>query len=176
MNVTIDDTIEAVERLYTTLSGSRPPPNGRRVPIPPEADPVVHVQEQLERMVSAVEWLVPRSSAPAPSWSPRAVVWVHESDLVLALDVPGVVARDVVIRVEPRAIVASGQRRAPWTQPPRNIAICDAPLGAFTFSFPLGDRVVPGQVSARLDDGVLTIRIHSSMHSKPETSQITIMS
>jgi HSP20 family protein len=174
MNVTIDDTIEAVERLYTTLSGKRPSPSGPRVPIPPEADPVVHVQEQLDRMLSAVDWLAPRPAPSAPAWIPHAVAWVHETDLVCAIDVPGVVARDLQVRVEPGAIVVTGQRRPPWAQPPRNVAACDVPLGPFLRSFALANPIAPEQVSARLDDGVLTIRIHGGTHTKSETSNVAI--
>ena len=174
MSVTIDDTIEAVERLYTTLSGKRPSQNGRGVPIPPEADPIVHVQEQLERMLSAVDWLAPRPVPSQPAFVPHAVAWVHENDPVVAIDVPGVVARDLQVRVEPTAIVVVGQRRPPWAQTPRSVATCDAPLGAFVRSFPLANRVGPEQLSARLEDGVLTVRIHTSMHSKPEASNVAI--
>lgn len=59
MNATIDESIARVERLYTTITGRRPPQQHGMAPIPPERDPFVHVEEQLERLVSAIEQLVP---------------------------------------------------------------------------------------------------------------------
>lgn len=173
MNGTIDETIERVEQLYTTLTGTQPPaPNGQRTPFPPESDPFHHVQEQLGRVVAAVERLVPIATTPRASWVPHALMWSDEADVVLALDVPGVARESVQVRVEPRGITVTGRRRAPWSQSPRAVVGCDAPLGTFARSFALPTRATPEQVSARLDDGVLTIRIHTS--TQPPPSQISI--
>jgi HSP20 family molecular chaperone IbpA len=170
MNATIDETIDRVEQLYRALTGNRPP-TGRHTVIPPEADPVGHVQEQLGHMMSLVERVMP--DVP-PQWMPHATVWVHDSDLLFALDVPGVLARDCEIRVEPTAVVVRGLRRPPWAHPPKTVAHCDLPLGTFARSFPLATRVAPDHVSARLDDGVLTVRVHAVARVEP--SQIPICS
>jgi HSP20 family protein len=170
MNATIDETIDRVEQLYRALTGNRPP-TGRHTVIPPEADPVGHVQEQLGRMVSLVERFVPGT---APQWMPHATVWIHESDLMVAVDVPGVLATDVEVRIEQAAITVRGLRRPPWAQPPKTVAHCDALLGTFMRSFPLAVRVAPEHVSARLDDGVLTVRLHANARAEP--SQIPICS
>ncbi|MBX3161016.1 MAG: Hsp20/alpha crystallin family protein [Deltaproteobacteria bacterium] len=174
MNATIDETIERVEQLYTVLTGKPPARlNGHRVMIPPEVDPAVHVQERLDRLVHEMEQLAPVAAAAPPMWIPRAVAWTQEGALVFALDVPGVVARDVQIRVEPLALVVRGIRRAPWPHPPHDLAACDAPMGAFARSFPVA-RVAPDQIGARLEDGVLTIRVHRGARAEP--SQIPIVS
>jgi HSP20 family protein len=173
MTTTIDETIERVEHLYTALTGLRPPTTGRRAPIPPETDPILHVQDQLCAMVDAVERIVPSSASSAPAWVPRALAWVHESDLVLAIDVPGVLARDLQIRVEPFALVVSGRRRAPWARTPQAVPACDAPLGTFARSFPLPGRVGADQIGARLDDGVLTIRVRPTPRTEPSQIPIT---
>lgn len=174
MNGTIDETIERLEQLYTTLTGTPPPaPNGQRTPFPPESDPLRHVQEQLGRVVAAAERLVPRSAASAATWIPNATVWTEEADLVLAVDVPGVSRENVEVRVEPRALTVTGRRHAPWSQYPRSIAGCDAPLGTFSRTFAIATHAAADRVSARLDDGVLTIRIHSTTQAPPSQISIT---
>jgi len=174
MQSTIDETIERVEQLYTTLTGNRAPqPNGGSAPIPPETDPLLHVQEQLGRMVSVAEQLF--ATAPVqPTWSPHALSWRDEGGLSIAVDVPGVTRDQLQIRVEPGAIVVSGQRRPPWMHPPTSVDGADAPIGLFTRSFWLGAPIAPEQVTARLADGVLTIRITTT--ERGETSQIPIRS
>jgi HSP20 family molecular chaperone IbpA len=173
MSATIEETIERVEQLYTALIGTRPPQtNGHRTPIPPEVDPIVHVQEQLGRMVSLAERLVPMTITP--EWIPSVTVWMHETDLVFAVDVPGVLARDVRIRVEPNAITVTGHRRPPWAQTPKHIAARETGFGAFARTFPLATRVTADQISARLDDGLLVVRVHNATRAEP--SQIPIMS
>ena len=177
MNVTIDETVERVEQLYTTLTGKRPPaPNGHGAAIPPESDPMLHVEQQVGRMVAAIERLLPRPTTPtasAPAWTPGAIVWARESELVLSLDVPGVSREDIQIRVQPLALTVIGQRRVPWTQQPPSIASCDAPLGEFARSFPLGAGITPDHVSARLEAGVLTVRVHSGTRAEPSQIPIT---
>jgi HSP20 family molecular chaperone IbpA len=173
MNAAISETIERIEHLYTTLTGRQPSDAHARAPIPPEAEPVVHVQAQLERMVSALEQLVLGSRTPEAAWVPRAAFWTDDTGVELVIDVPGVSRDDVQIRVEPLAITVTGRRRAPWSRPPRGVAGGDVPVGAFVRSFPLAAHVAPEQVRARLDGGVLTIRIHGGGRSEPTQVSIT---
>jgi HSP20 family protein len=174
MQSTIDETIERVEQLYTTLTGKRAPhPNGGSVPIPPETDPLLHVQEQLGRMVSVAEQLV-AMPLPQATWTPHALGWRDEGGLSIALDVPGVTRDQLQIRVDNGTITVSGQRKPPWTTAPASVDGCDAPLGLFTRSFWIGAPIAPEHVTARLADGVLTIRI--TANQRGETSQIPIRS
>ena len=174
MNATIDETLESVERLYTSLTGTRPPATTTPIAaLPPEVDPIVHVEQQLARMLAAVESLAP-AATPVPEWVPRAVAWTKDGELVLSIDVPGVARDDVRIRVQPLALTVSGKRRVPWPQAPRSVVSCDVPLGTFSRSFPLAAGVGPEQVSARLADGTLIVRVHAG--ARAEASQISIMS
>jgi HSP20 family protein len=124
-------------------------------------------------VVSAVEELVLSSRISAAPWVPRAAVWSDDGGVELVIDVPGVSREDVQIRVEPLAITVTGRRRAPWSRPPRGVAGSDVPIGAFARSFPLAAHVAPDQVRARLDGGVLTIRIHGG---RSEPAQVSITS
>jgi len=173
MNVTIDETLESVERLYMSITGRRPPTTSTPVAaLPPEVDPIVHVEQQLARMMSAVESLAPGMTR-APEWVPRAVAWTQDGELVLALDVPGVAREDVRVRVQPLALTVTGKRRVPWSQTPRSVVACDVPLGTFSRSFPLAAGVGTEQVSARLVDGLLIVRVHAGARTEPSQISIT---
>lgn len=163
--MTIEETIERVEQLYHALTGTRPPPANGCAVIPPEADPIAHVHDQIERMLDGVEQLLP----PAPAWTPRAQVYQHAGDTILAIDVPGVRREQLQIRAAPHAITVSGRR----PRPARSVLACDAPGGPFTRTFPLATPVASDQISARLDDGVLTIRIHAATRAQPSQVSIT---
>jgi len=111
MNATVDETLERVEQLYTAITGTRAPvTNDRRAAFPPEIDPIVHVEHQLERMIASVESLVP---VPTP-WSPRATMWREDEDIIIAVDVPGVPRENVRVQVEQNAVVVIGRRVAAW--------------------------------------------------------------
>jgi HSP20 family protein len=169
MTTSIEATIERVEQLYTSVTGSRPPtPSGQRAAFPPESDPVIYVEQQLERMLASIEQTVPVAGPPPFAWQPPAAVWNDDRDLVIAIDVPGVAREDLRVDVAHGAITVRGTRKAPWGQSPRTVADCDASLGTFVRSFSLAAPVARDQIAARLEAGVLTIRIHSS--TGPERS------
>lgn len=175
MNATIEQTIERIEQLYQTITGTRPPyRNGSAVPIPPESDPVVHVEEQLERMVTALEQLVP-SQRPSVAWTPRTVAWRDDEGIAVAVDLPGIARDQIDINVDKQVITISGQRHMPWTRarPARSVDTCDIAFGTFSRSFVFASQLVPEHVSARFDQGVLTIFVGSK---QGEPSQIPIRS
>lgn len=170
MNATIDETITRVEELFTMLVGKAPSTTSR-VPIPPEAEPVAHVEEQLGRLMSLVEQIAPRATTEMVMWRPLAWLAREESGgVAIAIDVPGVAASDVQIRVTPNAIVVSGRRARP-----QGVACSEMLFGAFSRTFPLNARVASEQVSARLQDGVLTICVYGE-GERAGDSEIPIMS
>jgi HSP20 family protein len=175
MNVTIDETIERIEQLYATLTGTSPPtPNGSSVRIPPETDPGQHVEKQLRQLLSAMDRFGVREPT-APAWIPRAIVTADRVALEIALDVPGVSRDDVQIVLEDRVLTITGQREvAPAVREDRRIETCELALGTFTRAFELPVHVAPENVIAHLAGGVLTIRIAAS--ARNESSQIPIRS
>jgi len=169
MNATVDETLERVEQLYTAITGTRAPvTNDRRAAFPPEIDPIVHVEHQLERMIASVESLVP---VPTP-WSPRATMWREDEDIIIAVDVPGVPRENVRVQVEQNAVVVIGRRVAAWGRGPRKPADGDTQVGTFARSFALAAPLAPEQLSARLDNGVLTIRLRGG--ARQRASQVSV--
>jgi HSP20 family protein len=163
VNQIIDDTIQRVELLYSTLTvGPVPPPNGH-VPIPPESDIARHVEAQLDRLAAAIERQVPASgpSAPTTAWTPRACMWSGENHLEIVVEVPGITRADLEIGVEDRALIVRGRRPTPWGARTTQIS-SELPVGAFERTFVLPIRVEPQDVAARLQDGLLAIRIQRS--------------
>lgn len=174
-NATIDEAIDRVEQLYTTLTGARPPHvNGHSAPIPPESDPLVHVEEQFARMMAVVAQLVP-GARPAVTWTPRAAVWRDEDGLALAIEIPGMTREQIRIDVDRGVLTVSGDRQPPWARARgvRSVDGCDAGFGSFSRSFALPVPVASEHVNARLDQGVLTIRISTV---RGDASQIQIRS
>lgn len=175
MNPTIDQTIERVEQLYWMITGTRPPRVSNSIaPIPPESDPVVHVEEQLERLAAALENVVP-SQRGSVAWTPRSVAWRDDDGIALAVDLPGITREQISINVDKQVITISGQRHMPWTRarPARSVDTCDVPFGSFSRSFVFASQLKPEHVSARFDQGVLTLFVGSK---QGEPSQLPIRS
>lgn len=153
MNTSIEDTIGRVEQLYTAITGQQPPHvNGNSQRIPPEIDPVRHVEEQLGRLVSAIDqrFVAGATATPAPTWVPSALAWSSENAFELAIDVPGVPREQLELRLWGQTLSVRGERRAPWGA---------SSLCSFARTFALPEPIELGQVSARLEAGVLRVRI-----------------
>jgi HSP20 family protein len=172
----IEETIGRVEQLYAAITGHQPPDvNGGVRRIPPETDPGRHVEEQLGRLLAAVETRFTPGAAPSPVWQPRTIAWQDELAYELAIDVPGVAREQIELRLEGPMLVVRGQRQPPWGDRdlPGVPDACEAPLGVFTRAFPLPERVEPARISARLEAGVLRIMIARGATAEPSQIAIT---
>jgi HSP20 family protein len=170
MNASIDETIERVEQLYFALTGTRPP-NIDGAPMPPETDPVRHVEDQMSKLFAAAEKLAPTTSAAA--WSPPVCAWHDEAGVYLAIDVPGVTRESLELELDGRRLVVRGTRVAPWPTAARPDG-CEVAHGAFTRAFAFAEHVEPEQLSARLEAGVLHVRVARARLGEPARIQILV--
>jgi HSP20 family protein len=165
----IEATIDRVEQLYVTVTGRRPPP-AHVAPIPPESDLGRLVDDQLDRLAALLERTAASTTEVARAWQPRACAWREDDALVLAIDVPGVTREELEVRLDDRVLVVRGRRTPPWRD--RRVEACESPVGMFVRAFPLPMRVEAEHVIARLEAGVLHVRIAPTLVAEP--SQIPI--
>lgn len=161
MNASIEDTIDRVEQLYAAITGRQPPHvNGNSRRIPPEIDPVRHVEEQLGKLMSAIEQRLSADVSSQPMWAPRASAWQDDAGYELAIDLPGVPRDRIELRIEGNVLAVRGERPSFWGDgETRSPTTCEAPVGAFARTFALPEPVEPAQISARLEAGVLRVTI-----------------
>jgi HSP20 family protein len=159
----IEQTIDRVEKLYSAVTGARPPQmtNGPHAPIPPETDPVRHVENQLVRLLASLERLsqTVSSSTQPPPWSPRLCAWETEQSFEIAVEVPGVSREEIEVSVDERLLTIRGSRRMPWgDRQPRGFE-SEMPFGPFIRTLTLPVRAEQDKVAVQLRDGVLAIRV-----------------
>jgi len=175
MNASIEETIERVEQLFFALTGKRPP-HVEGAPMPPETDPARHVEEQLGRLLAATEQIAP-SRASASAWLPRACAWHDDIGAHLAIDVPGVARDAIELELDGRRLVVRGTRTPPWQtqgQTPRGLEAGEAQCGAFSRAFVFAARVEPEQLAARLESGVLHVRVLRAQLGEPSRIPILV--
>lgn len=151
----VDRAIGNVERLYESLTGS-PPPSGdaTRAPIPVERDPGEFVEKRMDQLLRALDRA---PSTGIQAWMPPIVVWEGPRETVACLDLPGVTRTQVEVVEEAGLVTVTGQR--PTTYDGQRLQLSERPLGTFRrqILLPQGGKIAG--VSARLQDGVLEIRI-----------------
>ena len=157
----VDEAIAGVERLYQALTGTPPPPvEEPYAPIPVEKDAAEVVTERLDRLLDE---LGPRAGQQAPGtvaepeWSPPLTVWENGEGLLLLVEVPGVQRHDLRLADEGDSLTIQGRRTERGDG--MRLRMNERPLGPFRRRIILPRGSGGGNVSARLQDGVLEIRI-----------------
>ena len=154
----LDEAIGQVSQLYRTVTGQEmPASDAPYAPIPAEKDPVQHVQEQVDRLVVLLNAPTPRPNAAAP-WAPPIAIYESAHEVLVAFDLPGLNRDRIDVHLEAGLLVVSGVR-APSSadgQAPRH---AEARFGKFRRVVPLPPGLRTTDMTARLDRGVLEVRI-----------------
>lgn len=162
----VDEAIASIERLYQSLTGSPPPPPAEEPysPIPVEKDAAELVTERLDRLIDAIGEPpgqqaagAERPGGAATTWSPPITVWENAEGLLVFLEVPGVNRQDLQLSDEGDSLTIKG-RRSPDCDGMR-LRMTERPLGTFRRRIILPRGSGGGDLSARLREGVLEIRI-----------------
>lgn len=158
--IEIDEAIGQVESLYRALTGKQlsGAETTTYAPIPPERDPVVHVQEQLDRLFRALGEPIPGSRAEtARAWTPPISVYESNTEIVVCAELPGATRDKLDVNVQANALIIAGQRSTTieGTRPVMN----ERPLGPFRRVVLLPPGLKTSEMNAQLREGVLEIRI-----------------
>ena len=100
---------------------------------------------------------------------PPADIYETSEGLVLLADLPGVAPSDLEIRLEDRRLTIQGKAQHMLTSEPISR---EYELGNFFRQFELSEQVDQGKIAARLQHGVLTLRLPRA--EKPEPRQIPV--
>jgi HSP20 family protein len=159
--VEIDEMIGQVETLYRSVTGKQAPSaESTYAPIPPERDPVLHVQEQMDRLLRAISdpAVVPSVIEASRAWVPPISVWETPTELTIEIDVPGVARDRVEVTVHGSVLVVSGTR-GPQKIDGLRLTMTERPIGPFRRTVLLPNGLRTAEMSAQLKEGVLEVHI-----------------
>jgi HSP20 family protein len=153
----LDEAIGQVSTLYRAVTGREmPASDAPYAPIPAERDPVQHVQEQMDRLLGLLDGS-PTSAHAAP-WAPPIAIYESDHEVVVAIDIPGATRDRVQVHLENGALVVAGNR---GTSPANGETLrhVEIRLGAFRRVVPLPPGLCTQDMSARIENGVLEVRV-----------------
>ena len=110
----------------------------------------------VERAFVAADFGASEGVAPG-SWSPPVDLFETAEAYVLLAEVPGVERSDLDLSVEGRRLVLTGRRRPP--EDGGNFHRMERHHGPFRRVFDLDHDLDPDEIEAKLETGVLTIRV-----------------
>jgi HSP20 family protein len=94
-----------------------------------------------------------------------------ENEVIIYIDVPGVVVDDIDVSVEKNELTVSVQRR--WDDEGTQVLSSERPQGTFSRRIMLSDALDLDRLAAKTSDGVLTISIPVAERSKPRRIDVS---
>jgi HSP20 family protein len=174
--VEIDEVIGQVESLYRSVTGKQAPnADANYAPIPPERDPVMHVQEQMDRLMRAISdpSVVPQVIEAGRAWVPPISVWETANEFTIDVDLPGITRDRLEVTVHGSVLVIAGVRTPQKTDGLR-LTLTERPFGPFRRTVLLPNGLRTGEMSAQLKDGVLEVRIPREDRNGPTTRAVPV--
>ena len=107
-----------------------------------------------------------------PAFVPAADVTLSESDMLLALDVPGLTQDDLSIDLVDGHLVVRGERRLPETFSGSQMTHRERRYGSFERRIRVPEGVEPDSITASLDNGVLSLIVPKPERMKPRSIAI----
>jgi HSP20 family protein len=116
----------------------------------------------------------PEEALTATSFAPPADVYEDEHTITLKLEVPGIDAKDIDVRIENNMLTVHGERKIEKEEKEENFRRIERQYGSFTRSFTLPSSVDSGQVSAHYDKGLLKISLAKKAEAKPKQIKVNV--
>lgn len=113
------------------------------------------------------------SDEPANArWAPPVDIHEEEDHFALTADVPGVASDDIDITMERGVLTLSGQRKTTREDAASGLNRVERVVGRFYRRFALPESADATNIEAKLNDGVLTIRIPKQAEIQPRRIEI----
>lgn len=99
----------------------------------------------------------PEEGVEAALWSPAADVYETPDEIILQVELPGIVLEDVRLESLDGKLRVSGHRRADLGVEPRHFIRMERIYGTFTREFAVPASIDPSRIKATLRAGVLRV-------------------
>ncbi|HEU5279648.1 MAG TPA: Hsp20/alpha crystallin family protein [Gaiellaceae bacterium] len=106
------------------------------------------------------------------SWVPALDVWETDSEIVYALDLPGVPEEKISVELDEGALTVSAERERTQEQSEERFYRFERRHGTFSRTFGVPQGVTEGDVSADVKDGVLEVHVRKPEQPQPKRIQV----
>jgi len=105
-------------------------------------------------------------------WRPAVDVFENDDSYIIKAELPEVKREDVKIHLENNRLTISGERRMENEENRQNYHRIERTYGSFSRSFMLPNDILPEQITANFDDGMLKVTVPKTETAKPRTIEI----
>jgi HSP20 family protein len=105
-------------------------------------------------------------------WLPAVDIRETADAIVVNAELPGIDKKDVKVDVRDGVLTISGERKYEKDVKEENVHRIERSYGSFTRSFSLPSHVDVNKVEAKLDNGVLEVRLPKTDTAKPKSISV----
>lgn len=133
-------------------------------------DPLWGLRRDIDRLFDNV-W-DGYSTQNGMTWAPAMDVLERENEIQCTFELPGLSPDDVEITVENGVLTVSGERKYEEDKEQNGTRYTERRYGRFQRSFTLPEHVDSEQISAKFENGVLTLTLPKSAQARARRIQI----
>lgn len=113
-----------------------------------------------------------RKSSDVEGWfSPSCDIVDDKTQYVMKFDMPGVDKKDLKVELDEHQLTVSAERRSETESDEKNKYLSEIRYGSYTRSFALPEQVDEKKIEAKLENGVLTLKVPKTEVTKTSKSQ-----
>src|SRR6266576_3851287 len=116
----------------------------------------------------------PEEALTTTSFAPPVDIYEDEHNITLKIEVPGIDEKDIDVRIENNTLTVHGERKIEKEEKEENFRRVERQYGSFTRSLTLPSSLVPGQVRAHYDNGVLKIKLGKKAEATPKQIKVNV--
>jgi HSP20 family protein len=133
-------------------------------------DPFHELQREVGRLF---ENLDPFHSTGRPTRFPPLNLYDAGEKYLLSVQLPGMVASDIDLSITGDTLTVRGERKRPDGVKDDSYRRQERPMGSWSRTITLPDRVETAQVGASFADGILTVSLPKAENAKPRHITVT---
>jgi len=115
-----------------------------------------------------------RSGSAEAMWAPAVNSYEDKDAFTLSFDLPGIDPGDVKVNLDKDVLTIAGTRKLENEAKRENYQRIECAFGSFSRSFTLPATVNAERIEARLENGVLKVRLPKREESKPKQIDIRV--
>ena len=130
---------------------------------------IAQLQGEMSRLFDG---LLDNGGRSTQSWVPPLDVWETDTDLVYALDLPGLSEEEIAIEVHDDTLTITGERRRETKEQNDRFFRFERRYGSYSRAVGLPAGVDESAISASYVNGVLEVRVPKPEEAKPRRIQL----
>ena len=129
------------------------------------------LQNEMSRFMNG---LVEGNGRASQSWIPSADVWETDSEIVYAVDLPGIPEDKIAVELEDGALTITAERERAHTAEDGRYFRFERRFGTFTRTIGLPQGIAEEAVNAKYTNGVLEVHVAKPEQPKPRKVPIGV--